>query len=188
MALATKRLLADSLKELLERKTLDKITVKEIVEHCGVNRQTFYYNFQDIYDLIEWIFNEEAERLLGDRPKDSDWKEDLHRIVNYLKENENLVWNVMRSVNRVSMEQFLKAEFTPTITEIVHRKTEGKNVSQENIDFIVNVYTLSAVGLLFNWLDEGLELDCEEKLNKLICLLDGSLEYAIDKLGQESAD
>ena len=98
------------------------------------------------------------------------------------------MWNVMRSVNRVSMEQFLKAEFTPTITEIVHRKTEGKNVSQENIDFIVNVYTLSAVGLLFNWLDEGLELDCEEKLNKLICLLDGSLEYAIDKLGQESTD
>lgn len=188
MALATKRLLANSLKELLEHKTLDKITVKEIVERCGVNRQTFYYNFQDIYDLIEWIFNEETERLLGERPEDADWKEDLHRIVSYLQENENLVWNVMRSVNRVNLEQFLKAEFTPTITEIVHRKTEGKNVPQENIDFIINVYTLSAVGLLFNWLDEGLELDCEESLNKLICLVDGSLEYAIDKLGQETTD
>ena len=56
MAIATKKLLADGLKELLEKKTLDKITVKELVATCGVNRQTFYYNFQDIYELLEWIF------------------------------------------------------------------------------------------------------------------------------------
>ena len=53
MAIATKKLLADGLKELLEKKTLDKITVKELVATCGVNRQTFYYNFQDIYELLE---------------------------------------------------------------------------------------------------------------------------------------
>lgn len=52
MAIATKKLLADGLKELLEKKTLDKITVKELVATCGVNRQTFYYNFQDIYELL----------------------------------------------------------------------------------------------------------------------------------------
>lgn len=55
MAIATKKLLADGLKELLEKKTLDKITVKELVATCGVNRQTFYYNFQDIYELLEWF-------------------------------------------------------------------------------------------------------------------------------------
>ena len=52
MAIATKKLLADGLKELLEKKTLDKITVKELVATCGVNRQTFYYNVQDIYELL----------------------------------------------------------------------------------------------------------------------------------------
>ena len=63
MAIATKKLLADGLKELLEKKTLDKITVKELVATCGVNRQTFYYNFQDIYELLEWIFVEEGKRV-----------------------------------------------------------------------------------------------------------------------------
>ena len=58
MAIATKKLLADGLKELLGKKTLDKITVKELVTACGVNRQTFYYNFQDIYELLEEILTE----------------------------------------------------------------------------------------------------------------------------------
>ena len=49
MAIATKKLLADGLKELLGKKRLDKITVNELVTACGVNRQTFYYKFQDIY-------------------------------------------------------------------------------------------------------------------------------------------
>ena len=63
MGIATKKLLADGLKELLGKKTLDKITVKELVTACGVNRQTFYYNFQDIYELLEWIFVEEGKRI-----------------------------------------------------------------------------------------------------------------------------
>ena len=47
MAVATKRLLADTLIELLAKRPLDKITVKELVATCHVNRQTFYYHFQD---------------------------------------------------------------------------------------------------------------------------------------------
>ena len=55
MSLLTEKALAASLKKLLEKKTLDKITVKDITDDCGVNRQTFYYHFHDVYDLVEWI-------------------------------------------------------------------------------------------------------------------------------------
>lgn len=54
MSLTTKRALAESLKKLLSKKNLDKITVKDIITDCGVNRQTFYYHFHDIYALTEW--------------------------------------------------------------------------------------------------------------------------------------
>ena len=67
MANHTKQLLAESLKELLTHKPVDKITVKEIVAGCGVNRQTFYYNFHDIYDLMEWILLEDARQIIGNR-------------------------------------------------------------------------------------------------------------------------
>ena len=56
MAEITKRALAASLKKLVGRMPLDKVTVTDIAEDCGVNRQTFYYHFLDICDLVEWIY------------------------------------------------------------------------------------------------------------------------------------
>ena len=49
----TKQQFADALSALLERKSLDRITVSDITDECGLNRQTFYYHFHDIYELIE---------------------------------------------------------------------------------------------------------------------------------------
>ncbi len=47
-------------KKLLAQKPLSKITIADITEDCGMNRMTFYYHFQDIYDLIDWICQEEG--------------------------------------------------------------------------------------------------------------------------------
>lgn len=55
MATSTKKALAAALKKMMEVKPIDKITVKDLVEICGVNRQTFYYHFDDVYDLLEWV-------------------------------------------------------------------------------------------------------------------------------------
>ena len=53
MSQITKRALEASLKKLLTKKPLDKITITDITEDCGINRMTFYYHFKDIYDLVE---------------------------------------------------------------------------------------------------------------------------------------
>ena len=66
--------LAQSLKKLLSVRKLDKITVKDIVEDCGVNRQTFYYYFRDIYDLLEWNFQDAAEKLIRSGLDQKDWR------------------------------------------------------------------------------------------------------------------
>ena len=65
MSQTTKRALAASLEKLLAKKPLDKITVIDIVEDCEVNRQTFYYHFRDIYDLLEWTLLNETSKALG---------------------------------------------------------------------------------------------------------------------------
>ena len=54
MSKVTKRALEQSLKNLLLKKPLTKITIGDITEDCGINRMTFYYHFKDIYDLVEW--------------------------------------------------------------------------------------------------------------------------------------
>ena len=74
MSQVTKRALAASLIKLLSQKPLDKVTVKDIIEDCGVNRQTFYYHFKDIYDLVDWIFLEMASEFLDGKETYDTWQ------------------------------------------------------------------------------------------------------------------
>ena len=70
-----KRQLADSLKMLMVKKNLKKITVQEIADGCGANRYTFYYHFKDIYDLLMWMFQEEALSLIKTSENCLTWQE-----------------------------------------------------------------------------------------------------------------
>ena len=65
MSQVTKRALEASLKNLLLQKPLNKITIADIADDCGINRMTFYYHFKDIYDLVEWCCEEDASRASG---------------------------------------------------------------------------------------------------------------------------
>ena len=73
MSQTTKRALEASLKKLLLQKPLNKITINDITEDCGVNRMTFYYHFKDIYDLVDWILVEDASKILEGRQSFETW-------------------------------------------------------------------------------------------------------------------
>ncbi|MBO6100073.1 MAG: TetR family transcriptional regulator, partial [Spirochaetaceae bacterium] len=75
MANSTKDALAAALKQMMNVKPIGKITVKDLVEICGVNRQTFYYHFDDVYDLLEWVFEEDANRVLPHQVVYEHWRE-----------------------------------------------------------------------------------------------------------------
>ena len=61
----TKELLAQSLTELMVTTPLEKISVNDIVEHAGVGRNTFYYHFEDKFDLVNWYFQSGATQFFG---------------------------------------------------------------------------------------------------------------------------
>ena len=73
----TKEIIAKTFTELLDEKPMSKITVKDIVERCGVNRNTFYYHFKDIYDLVEWSCLEDATQALQGKKTYETWQEGL---------------------------------------------------------------------------------------------------------------
>ena len=105
MAQMTKSALAQSLKQLMADKTLDKITVKEIVARCGVNRQTFYYHFRDIYDLLDWMFiNEgyEFSRLYPNTAVLDDGQTVVRNLCSYLIENRDMVINIYHSLHTLT--------------------------------------------------------------------------------------
>ena len=82
----TKKALAQSLKELGATKILDKITVADITDHCGVNRQTFYYHFNDKYELLSWIYNQDLFIPLTQDLTFENWVEKLIGLFTYMKQ------------------------------------------------------------------------------------------------------
>ena len=103
----TKYALENSLKKLLLQKPLNKITINDITEDCGINRMTFYYHFKDIYDLVEWVCMEDAKKALADNKTYETWQQGFVRIFDAVRENKSFIMNVYRCVSREQVEKYL---------------------------------------------------------------------------------
>lgn len=179
MPQTTKRLLADTLIELLSQKPLDKITVKELVEKCHVNRQTFYYNFQDIYDLVGWIFTEKASAML---PKtEADWRGSLGEVLQSMLENKRLILNAYHALDYLLTQRYLAEWLRPTMAQIVEEQSRGHNIIEEDREFIVEVYVFGMIGIVMNWVEHGMDELVPRNFDKFLRLLEGSLESCVKK-------
>ncbi|WFR57050.1 TetR/AcrR family transcriptional regulator [Anaerocolumna sp. AGMB13025] len=181
MSQITKIALAKSLKKFLTHNTLDKITVKDIVEDCGVNRQTFYYHFQDIYDLVEWIFITEGMKALDGKNTSDSWQEGFLQVFYYVQENKPLVVNTFHSIGRDHLERFLYNEVYKMLIDVVNEQAEGLNVSEESKTFIADFYKYAFVGIMMEWIRTGMKEDPKEITNHVSKLITGDIRKALLK-------
>ena len=184
----TKHALAASLKKLLAEKPIDKITVKDIVEDCGVNRHTFYYHFQDIYELIEWFMYDEAEHILGNHKTFDTWKDGFHDLYSYLQQNKNIVMNAYNSNYRNYLEKYIVSLVRPYIAEFLRISSEGMDITDEKLDFAADTYTFGIVSLSMDWIANDMSARYENSMTFFLDLLDGSMKYTLEKLTQEKND
>ena len=121
MRQSTKQALSETFKILLEARTIDKITVKDIVTKCGVNRQTFYYHFRDIYELMEWTLENDIREYLSDISDFSEdslvieWKESIYHLYQFLYSRKKQILHAYDPVNKTYYENFLLKFITPII-------------------------------------------------------------------------
>ena len=182
----TKRLLAQSLRKLLYQEPLSGITVQQIADDCGVNRQTFYYHFQDIYALLEWIFEEDARQLLGGDVTYASWKEKVLRIFRHLQEYRIPARNIYHSVSRAQLVRYLRTMVTPVVREVAEDIVEKNHMTilPEDLDLVAALYEWSFVGIALDWLDGLIDQSYEKHLDKAMTVIDGSMEHALQKLAQ----
>ena len=97
---STKLALETSLKNLLLKKPVDKITITDLTNDCGITRMAFYYHFKDIYDLVEWSCYEDASRALQGKKTYETWQEGLMQIFEAVMENKPFIMNVYHALSR----------------------------------------------------------------------------------------
>ena len=175
MANTTKLALEASLKELLRTKTIDKITINDLTEHCGISRMTFYYHFKDIYDLVEWACVEDGKRALQDKKTYDTWLEGIEQIFEAVLENKPFILNVYRSVSRERVENYLYALTYELIEGVVEEQSENLMVTEEQKKFIANFYKYSFVGVMLDWIKRGMKESPEEMAGLITVTMHGNV-------------
>ena len=176
MASTTKESLGAALKQMLTVKPIDKITVKDLVEICGVNRQTFYYHFDDVYDLLEWVFEEDANRVLPSEVVYEHWRDDVMMFFKYLADNSVFALNIYNSNSSIYMLRYFKRRLQGCIRSFAIIVSDGKNIDRTDFEFVVEFYANGVVGLISQWLDLGMQLPKEITQDRFLKLLDNSVE------------
>lgn len=186
MAVGTKDALASALRQMMRVKPIDKITVKDIVEICGVNRQTFYYHFDDVDDLLEWVFEDDAERVLPKEVVYERWMEDVMTFMDYLESNSLFTLNVYNSNSRLYMLRYLKSKLKACIEGFAIIVSEGKNISRQDFEFTTEFYATCAIGFISQWLDSGMQLPRELTRERILKVMDQSVENIIARFTEPS--
>lgn len=182
MSQTTKRALEASLKKLLLQKPLNKITINDITEDCGVNRMTFYYHFKDIYDLVDWILVEDASKILEGRRNFDTWTEAFLDILEQVRANKVLVLNVYRSVGREQVEQYLYKLLDPMLREFVDRECQDITVQDAERQFVVDFYKYALVGMVLEWIRRDMKVDPAVMTSRLSAMIHGDLRRALCRL------
>ena len=185
---ATKAALEESLKRLLLKKPLDKITITDITTDCGISRMAFYYHFKDIYDLVEWSCVEDGTKVLQGKKTYDSWTEGLTQIFEAVLENKPFIMNVYRNVDRERMERYLYHLTYDLIVGVVQEKSKDLDISGEDKKFIANFYKYGFVGIMLEWIQEGMKEDIEELVNKMSLTLHNTVTTSIRNFQKNSEE
>ena len=179
MSQTTKRALEASLKNMLLKKPLDKITINDIAEDCGINRMTFYYHFKDIYDLVEWSCVEDAAKALEGKKTYDTWQQGFYQIFEAVLANKPFIMNVYHSVSREQVEIYLYKLTYDLLIGVVEEKAKGMNVRDEDKKFIADFYKYAFVGLMLDWIRSDMKEDPGRIIERLSPLIHGDITKAL---------
>ena len=177
----TKVDISTALTTLLAKKAIDDITVREIVELCEIRRQTFYYHFDDVYDLLEWVFEEDANANLPKEVVYDRWKTDVIMWIKYLQENSTFALNVYNSNSRLYMLRYIKGRLQECIRSFADIVAEGRNIEKQDFEFVVEFYSECAIGFISYWLDMGVQFPREIVDEKILRVMDNSVENLMER-------
>lgn len=167
MTIVIKRVLASTLKEMAEKKLLSKITINDLTQACDVSRQTFYNNFKDIYDLVEWIYLKEVVTPI-ERGKIYDkWQDALTSIFQYISENHVFVLNTYRSFGKGFLEKVLRQEIELFLSNQVFKKIEVTKEEAKQVEFSYSFYTYALVGVGLDWIEKQMPESVEELVERI---------------------
>lgn len=180
MAKFTKQAIRMSLLKLLEEKSIDKVTVKDICELCEINRNTFYYYYSDVYQVVEDIMRLETELSLSeDLSAETLYEEYLNRY-HLVLEYKKAVWHIYDSKNREMLLQYFYTVTEAFVGRFVRMAAKETALSEEDIQFIIDFYSNSFIGNTLRWIKSGMPDKKDELIHRMTMAYQATIKTLIE--------
>lgn len=181
-----KQRIAKRFSELLDEKPLEQITVKELTESLGISRQTFYYYFHDLYEIIEWIFERESEMILSGFTTIDSWQFGYILMLQWVQNHRSLVLGCYRSIRREYVEIFMNRILYSYIRQVVEEQARGMQVTPSQKEFITKFFTLAINAISLEWIGKGMPDSPGDLAEQVNILIKGDFQKALLNFEQEN--
>lgn len=152
---ATKRTIATALMTLCAAKSFDKISVQDITKEAGLNRQTFYYHFSDKYDLLRWIYQQDAFIYLSrEDVKINNWEEQALKMLKAIIKDKDFYYNTVQACPDILQKDF-SAVTKKLLFGLFEQMDADKELLPEDKEFYARFLSYGCSGVLLNWILEG---------------------------------
>ena len=178
----TKKALAEALKQLLTRKPINKITINDITEQCGISRMTFYYHFKDIYDLADWTLQEALHAAIADNRTHENWQQGFLNLLVVLKEHQSLILNAYYAIDREQVERYMRREVEELLLPVVKEQAEGLKISAQGKRRVAAFYSYAFMGVVMEWIQRNMAASPQEIAETTAAMIRGDFRNSLENM------
>ncbi len=160
LKLDTKQIFADAIVEIAKTKPIEKITVQNIVDHCGAGRQTFYNHFRDKEDLIGWVFMSDEQKCIANLPENCSLREQMKLIFGTFIEKKQFYVAAYITHGQNSLGEIIFEHYVNFYINQIENET-GKPVD-EKTKAAIRFHCFGSIGYVRYWMKNGMRLSAEE--------------------------
>ena len=176
----TKQMIEEALLKRLEKEPLSSITVVSLCEDCGINHNTFYYYYTDIFAVLQEYFEESLEKVQAEYETTMSWESAFRIAVRPAAEHKNAINHVYHSVQKDQLENYLFRVSMSVMDRFVDSIEPDVDAKPEDRRLIAKFFACALTEIVLHWIADGMSIEeADGMIARLGQLLNGSIEEAL---------
>ena len=176
MSQLTKKAIVEATLKLAQTRALSKITVRDIVEECGITRNTFYYHFHDIYEVLEDVIDAKFDSLEGTWESNS--KNAMRELHDFFNEYRKIFSNLYKSLGHDVLENYLNRRLRAILMEMLCAENSNYGVPMSDLELIADFYGRGLTGQLMHRLRTDLDFSVDS--DALETIFEGIFSHCLE--------
>lgn len=177
----TKDLIKKEFMNLLDKKTLNKITVTELAKKCDIERKTFYYHYENLEQLIKEIFESELDIVIEEFNENLSWEDSFILAAKFILANKKAIRHIYYSDYKVNVEKYVYSMAGEVISKYVNHISKETRAKDIDINLISYFYQCALSSALIQWIATDMKTDPVVITNRLGKLMDGNILMSLKR-------